>query len=87
MSVVLPAPFSPSSAWTSPRAHIEVDVVVGDEVPEALGDAPQPDGGVPPPRRPGEPWIDRPGAVPVMDDRLAGDLARRRSSNRPAATR
>ena len=36
----LPAPFSPSTAWTSPRWIVEVDGVVGDERAEALGDAP-----------------------------------------------
>ena len=39
MSVLLPAPFSPSRAWTSPRAQVEVDVVVGDDAGEALDDA------------------------------------------------
>ncbi len=29
MSVDLPAPFSPTMAWTSPRLQIEIDGVVG----------------------------------------------------------
>ncbi len=40
MSVDLPAPFSPSRACTSPRAQVEVDLVVGDDAGEALDDAP-----------------------------------------------
>ena len=39
ISVDLPAPFSPSSAWTSPTAQVEVDVVVGDHAREPLDDA------------------------------------------------
>ena len=38
ISVDLPAPFSPSSACTSPRADVEVDVVVGDDARELLAD-------------------------------------------------
>ncbi len=38
ISVVLPAPFSPSRAWTSPRPTSRSTLVVGDEVPEPLGD-------------------------------------------------
>ena len=36
ISVVLPAPFGPISACTSPRAHLEVDAVGGDQAAEAL---------------------------------------------------
>ena len=39
ISVDLPAPFSPSSAWTSPLAELEVDGVVRDDARERLGDA------------------------------------------------
>ena len=38
ISVDLPAPFSPSSAWTSPLAELEVDVVVRDDAGEHLRD-------------------------------------------------
>ena len=38
MSVDLPAPFSPSSACTSPSPQVEVDRVVGDERAEPLRD-------------------------------------------------
>ena len=41
ISVDLPAPFSPSSAWTSPLAEIEVDVVVGEHAREPLRDPAQ----------------------------------------------
>ena len=41
MSVDLPAPFSPSKAWTSPLFDGEVHVLVGDDAGEPLGDAPQ----------------------------------------------
>ena len=44
ISVLLPAPFSPSRAWTSPRREVEVDVVVGDDAGEALDDAAHLDG-------------------------------------------
>ena len=37
-SVLLPAPFSPSSACTSPDGRLEVDAVVRDDAREALGD-------------------------------------------------
>ena len=38
ISVDLPAPFSPSSACTSPLREVEVDVVVGEHAREPLGD-------------------------------------------------
>ena len=41
ISVDLPAPFSPSSACTSPLAQVEVDVVVREDAREALRDAAQ----------------------------------------------
>ena len=40
ISVDLPAPFSPSSACTSPLPQVEVDVVVRDDAGEPLRDAP-----------------------------------------------
>ncbi len=38
ISVDLPAPFSPSSAWTSPSRRSKLDVVVRDDAREALRD-------------------------------------------------
>ena len=43
-SVLLPAPFSPSSACTSPSRGLEVDAVVRDDAREPLGDPAQRDG-------------------------------------------
>ena len=37
--VVLPAPFGPIRAWTSPGAEVEVDGVDGGEAAEAAGQA------------------------------------------------
>ena len=37
--VVLPAPFSPITAWISPRGDGEIDVIVGDQRAVALDDA------------------------------------------------
>ena len=39
MSVVLPAPFSPTTAWTSPRAKVDVHAAERDDAVEALDDA------------------------------------------------
>ena len=36
-SVLLPAPFSPSSAWNEPGAHLQLDIVERQEVAEAHG--------------------------------------------------
>ena len=39
MVVVLPAPFGPRNAKTSPRSHREADLIDGDQVAESLGQA------------------------------------------------
>ena len=39
ISVDLPAPFSPSSACTSPAAEVEIDAVERERAGEALGEA------------------------------------------------
>ena len=44
--VVLPAPFGPSSGDDGAGGHVEVEVVDGDEVAEALGEAVGRDGEV-----------------------------------------
>jgi hypothetical protein len=38
-SVLFPAPFSPTSAWISPAARIEIDAVEGAHAAVGLGDA------------------------------------------------
>ena len=42
MSVLLPAPFSPMSAWTSPAFSEKLDAIERDRRPEPLADSVQP---------------------------------------------
>ena len=44
--VVLPAPFGPSRAKTSPRGDLEIEAVEDDLASEGLAQAPDQDGGV-----------------------------------------
>ena len=81
-SVLLPAPFSPTSAWTSPGAQLERDVVQGLRRVEALRDAAQGDGRRRACRRPRRPDRRRRGRR-----RSSSRCVRPRRADRPARGR